>query len=133
MQVTREIVIDLLPLYESGEASADTRVAVEEFLRQDPSLAQLRHQGDGEEAAATGAALERRAVERTRGVIRRRAWTLALAVFFTLMPFTFAFSHGHVTFFMFRDQPGSRLFLVSAAWLWVQYALLTRRLRRTGL
>jgi anti-sigma factor RsiW len=139
MEVTREIVIDLLPLYESGEASADTRAAVEQFLRHDPALARLHHQVEddrangGTEDAVAGATLERQAVERTRAVIRRRGWTLALAVFFSLTPFTFAFSQGHVTFFMFRDEPGTRLFLVAAVWLWVQYVLITRRLRTAGL
>ena len=41
MNVTREIVKDLLPLYVSGEASADTRTLVESFLREDPELARL--------------------------------------------------------------------------------------------
>jgi hypothetical protein len=133
MEVTREMVIDLLPLYESGEASADTRAAVEEFLRRDPSIA--RHIAHEEEHAPPGAAadVERDAVTRTRATIRRRAWTLALAVFFTTVPFTFVFRGDQVTFFMFRDEPGSRLFLFAAAWLWIEYVRLTRRLRASGL
>ena len=41
MNVTREIVKDLLPLYVSGEASPDSRALVEAFLREDPQLARL--------------------------------------------------------------------------------------------
>lgn len=41
MKVTRDVVIDLWPVYESGEASADTRAMVEEFLKEDPEFARL--------------------------------------------------------------------------------------------
>ncbi len=41
MNVTREVIIDLWPVYTAGEASADTRALVEEFLRQDPELAKV--------------------------------------------------------------------------------------------
>ena len=41
MKITREVVTDLWPLYLSGEASADTRVLVDEFLEQDPAFALL--------------------------------------------------------------------------------------------
>ena len=40
MNVTKEVIIDLLPVYLAGEASLATRVLVEEFLAQDPELAQ---------------------------------------------------------------------------------------------
>jgi hypothetical protein len=35
---TRDVVVDLWPLYVSGEASADTRALVEAFLEQEPGL-----------------------------------------------------------------------------------------------
>ncbi len=40
MNVTREVILDLLPVYLSGEASPATRALVEEFLQQDAQLAQ---------------------------------------------------------------------------------------------
>ena len=73
--------------------------------------------------------LERDIVTRTRAVLRRRSWTLALALFFTCMPLVFAFDSHGITFFMLRDEPGSRLFWLSAAWLWFDYVRQTRRLR----
>jgi hypothetical protein len=48
MNVTREVINDLWPVYAAGEASADTRALVEAFLRQDPEFAGLL-QGRGEE------------------------------------------------------------------------------------
>jgi len=134
MQVTRDIAIDLLPLYQSGEASTDTRAAIEEFLRNDPSLAQMAGQDAAPLAPATTAGeLERRAITRTRAHIRRRSWVLAAAIWFTLLPFTFAFQAGRVTFFMLRDQPASVLLLLVAGILWFQHARMTRSLRTAGL
>jgi hypothetical protein len=41
MEITRNVIVDLLPLYLSGEASPDTNVLVGKFLETDPELAQL--------------------------------------------------------------------------------------------
>ena len=38
MNVTRDVIYDLLPGYFSGDISPDTRTLVEEFLRQDPEF-----------------------------------------------------------------------------------------------
>ena len=135
MQVTREMIVDLLPLYQSGEASADSRAAVEAFMRRDPSLVRLiADDSAGAEAIPPEASLERQAVSRTRAIIRRRSWVLAFAIFFTMLPFSFAFRGDEVTFFMLRDQPASALFCwLGAAALWVMHISLTRSLRTAGL
>jgi len=134
MEVTRDIVIDLLPLYQSGEASKDTRAAIEEFLRRDPSLAHMASQDAGTILPVTGAGeLERRTVTRTRVAIRRRSWVLGAAIWLSLLPFSFAFRGGRVTFFMLRDQPESMLLLLVAAMLWFVYARMTRSIRTAGL
>jgi hypothetical protein len=44
MEVTREVILDLLPLYFSGEASAQTQALVTEYLEHDPDLARLARQ-----------------------------------------------------------------------------------------
>lgn len=41
MKVTRDVILDLWPVYEAGEASADTRALVEQFLQDDPEFADL--------------------------------------------------------------------------------------------
>ena len=41
MAVTREVILDLLPLYLSDEASADSRTLVKEHLEIDPELERL--------------------------------------------------------------------------------------------
>ena len=44
MKVTRDVIQDLLPLYLSGEVSADTSALVKEYLETDPELAKLAEQ-----------------------------------------------------------------------------------------
>jgi len=41
MEVTRNVILDLLPLYLANEASADTRALVEKYLETDPELAKV--------------------------------------------------------------------------------------------
>ena len=40
-KITRNIIIDLIPLYMAGEASQDTRELVEEYLKNDKELAEM--------------------------------------------------------------------------------------------
>ena len=44
MEITRNVILDLLPLYLADEVSADTRALVEEFLETDPELAKVAKQ-----------------------------------------------------------------------------------------
>jgi anti-sigma factor RsiW len=46
MKVTRDVIVDLWPVYEAGDASADTRALVEEFLSADPELAVRLREGE---------------------------------------------------------------------------------------
>jgi hypothetical protein len=41
MKITRNVILDLLPLYLAGEVSADTRALVEKFLETDSELANV--------------------------------------------------------------------------------------------
>lgn len=44
MEITRDVILDLLPLYLAGEVSADTRTLVEKYLETDPELADVAQQ-----------------------------------------------------------------------------------------
>jgi uncharacterized membrane protein len=44
MQVTRNVILDLLPLYLADEVSTDTRTLVEKYLEADPELASIAEQ-----------------------------------------------------------------------------------------
>jgi anti-sigma factor RsiW len=139
MNVTRQIVKDLLPLYVSGEASPDSRALVESFLREDPELARLADTLREEELApvrqspvAPGAGRE--ALSRTKELLGRRTRLLAFALLFTGLPLSFVFDESGFRFLLLRDAPAlaSASFAVAGA-LWIAYAVTLRRLRVTGL
>jgi len=44
MEITRNVILDLLPLYMADEVSADTRTLVEKYLESDPELAAIAKQ-----------------------------------------------------------------------------------------
>ena len=44
MEITRNVILDLLPLYSANEVSADTRALIEEYLETDPELANIAKQ-----------------------------------------------------------------------------------------
>ena len=41
IEISREVILDLLPLYMAGEASSDTQALVENYLETDPELAEM--------------------------------------------------------------------------------------------
>lgn len=47
MEVTRNVIMDLLPLYVAEEASADTRALVQKHLESDPELARVAREMTG--------------------------------------------------------------------------------------
>jgi hypothetical protein len=139
MNVTRDVVKDLLTVYLAGEASADTRTLVEEWLRGDPALAR-----DVEAARAEPVGLpptpgpaptaERLALETTRKLLKTRTSTLVIAILFTVLPLTFATDGSRITFLLIRDAP-----IVGIAWwataaaTWIWHWWVRRRLRVSGL
>jgi anti-sigma factor RsiW len=138
MNVTAEVVKDLLPLYVAGEASADTKALVEEFLRTDPRLAALaaalREQESRPVSPAAAPGAERTALTTTRSLLRRRSWLLGFALMFTGLPLSFTFDSTGLRFLLLRDAPAfAATSWVVAAVLWLAFARVARRLRVTGL
>ncbi len=144
MQVTRNVVQDLLPPYLAGEASSDTRLLVEAFLQQDPELARqvrehetmdpLKIQSLGGTAMQLPADHEARTLGRTKTLLHRRTWLSALAMAFSVVPFSFVFGDGRVTWMMMRDVPLMALtYWLVAAGFWIVLLVTNRRLRSTGL
>lgn len=138
MNVTREIVKDLLPLYVAGEACEDSRAAVEEWLRTDPELARLAAALADDAAppltAGMPQASAKAALASTKALLHRRAWLMAVALMFTFLPASFEVEDGILRFSMLRDDPLlSAISLAIALCLWIAFARVVRRLRVTGL
>ena len=137
MNVTRDVITDLLPIYLAGEASAGTRVLLEEYLRDNPDFAaEMHEQLEKSAALLTPAAValspdhEKVTFERIRRFNRRRTHLLAFAIAWTLIPLSFAFADGWVNWIMLRDNPKAAVyFWIAAAACWVGYYLMGRRMR----
>ncbi|MGD0841431.1 MAG: hypothetical protein ABSA32_09765 [Candidatus Acidiferrales bacterium] len=139
MNVTREVILDLLPVYLAGEASPATRALVEEYMKQDPELAQkIRLQWSENFAKVAPSALppelELRSLSRTRKLLAWQRWLFALGITFTAISFTSRISTrgAEITDFHFliRDYPAQfGMCVVLAIACWVAYFSIRRHLR----
>jgi len=88
MNISKNVIRDLLPAYVAGEASADTRGVVENALAGDAALrAEAAMIGTVPEAFVTPpAALGLDTLKRTQRLLRRRTLLAGLAVFFSTLP-----------------------------------------------
>jgi hypothetical protein len=138
MKVTRDVILDLLPLYLAGEASSATRELVEEYLAQDPELArQVRSSRDSPGLPATPAPqpdVELQSLARTRALIALQMWVFGLAIAFTAigLALRITFHEGHLSSvrFVVLDYPrelGTCLLIGAACW--IGYFVLKRRLK----
>ncbi len=137
MSVTRHVIEDLIPVYLAGDASGDTKRLVEEFLAGDPEVArQVEEQRRAyslppvQAELTPGAAVEVRALEKTKAHLRKRSRLQAFAILFTGLPLAFVYQHGRVAWTMWRDAPTEALiFLLCALGCWVAWFAGGRRLR----
>jgi hypothetical protein len=137
--VTKDVVSDLLPVYLAGEASNDTKALVEEFLAHNP---ELRDQVSAHRAYPLPSfirpevleSLEMTTLDRTRRLLNRKAWLLAFAMLFSLIPMSFEVKGGKIVYLLARDAPVAAIaWLVVALVGWVAYLDTCRQLSATGL
>lgn len=137
MNVPKEVIIDLLPVYLAGEASPVTRAWLEEYLARYPDLAdQVRRQTVerlGEiSAPSIPPELELRTLQRTRRTITQLRWLFGLSMSFTAIALALEISFRP---FQIRplllDYPAPLLscFAVGVV-CWIAYYRLRRRLSR---
>jgi predicted anti-sigma-YlaC factor YlaD len=139
MNVTREVILDLLPVYLSGEARPATRTLVEEYMKQDPDLAQrIRVQWADNFAKAVPSALppdlELRSLRRTRSLLSWQRWLFGLGIAFSALSLSneFSFEGGHLKEFHFllRDYPAEFGICVALGLAcWIAYFSIRHRLR----
>jgi hypothetical protein len=142
MNVTREVILDLLPVYVSGEASPATKALIEDYLKQDAELAKkLRGQWMEKMSAAAPSVLppelELRAFRKTKSLLGWQKWLLGFAIFFTAIACSlqFDYSGGRLTKFQFflQDYPTQWTVCIGlGAAFWVGYYVLRRKMRTTA-
>ena len=137
MTITRNVILDLLPLYLANEASADTRALVEEFLAADPQLTKLVEQSqsttfDFEVPIPLAKEHEMKTFEKTRFLLLQQKLFLALAVATTLFLVAFRFDETGVTW-LWAATPGMGWAMLSAAALfWIAFLNANWMMNREG-
>ncbi len=139
MKITRDVIHDLLPAYLAGEASTDTVALVEEFLRQDPDLVRtveaLRANPLPELPIALRPTQEKETLNMTKRLLRWRGILMGVAMFLTMLPMSFRFDNGRITWRFLRDMPpeATALVCMGALACWGGFLYVRRRLHGTGL
>jgi hypothetical protein len=139
VNVTRNVILDLVPVYLAGEASADTRQLMDEYMKQDAELAREVREKVMSNLASVAPPmlppeLELKALARTRRVLSLQRWLFGLAIFFSLIPFstTLQFSNGKLVdaWLVARDYPELAMAsLMTALGLWTGFYFSRRRQR----
>ncbi len=138
MNVSRDVITDLWPLYESGEASEDTRRLVDEFLRQDEEFSRLIRESPEDSLRADilpplDRERELETLRKTKQLVRIRDAFFWIAMFLTVSPLT-VYDTSWGSGWVVRDHPWVACGLAGGAALgWCCYFLLRRRLSTTGL
>jgi predicted anti-sigma-YlaC factor YlaD len=141
MKIERDVILDLLPVYLSGEASAATRELVEEHLKQDPDLAR-RVRDHGAElvpklSLPVPPELELRSLLRTRRLLGVQKWLFGLTITFTSIAFAtrIHFQDGRIDLIrpLILDYPLQfGIPLTLGVGCWIAYRRIRRRLRSTA-
>lgn len=138
MKVTRDVIIDLLPVYFSGEASTDTKKLVNNYFDQNPDFA-AEAKKSSEQIITNDIPItlkkenEMETINRTKKFIKIRSWLLGFAIFFTIAPFSFA--HMDDKFYvLLLDSPMTALIYGSIGILfWISYFIARNKLKTSGL
>ena len=122
MTTHENVILDLLPLVRSGQASAESRQLVEHYLEANPQVARFAALMPSPDPS-----LELRALKCARKKVSHASWERAFAIVFTLLPFSFVID-GSEFRFLFADYPGLIVgFAVTAAAFWGRYFLYSQR------
>jgi hypothetical protein len=136
MNVTRDVMTDLLPVYFSGEASEDTKQLVEIYFRENPDFERIARGAAIPLEQLRGTAPVRAEAEREKCDLQwarkeffRRRMFFAMALFFTCAPLITVYRNGRVDWTTFLNDPVSpALFWCFAGLFWFHYfARLSRR------
>ncbi len=132
MKLEREVIIDLLPAYFSGEASLATRTLVEDFFKENPDFEKSARSAGGalETLKVAPPALdpekEKLTLERARMVTETRTSFFWLAVLSTLMLFLFRIQNGKIIWIVWSARSSDsgirgQIFIAMAGFFWLLY------------
>jgi hypothetical protein len=137
MSIPKEVILDLLPVYLAGEESPATRAWLEEYLAQDPELAewvrQQRTASFDQVLPPLPPELELRALLRTRRMMALLRWLFGLGMAFSAVALAMEISFRPFKFrLLLLDYPAQLgPCLAAGAVCWTAYFVFRRRLRTT--
>jgi anti-sigma factor RsiW len=138
MKIQREVILDLLPLYASGEASTATRSLVEDYLSHDPKLTKELQRLQTEDLFALPVLqvppeLAMESLRRTKALLARQRWLSSFGWLFTVLAFSSQMNvgRGGISGFHLLLQTSPAVFgsfLIIGLSCWTVYFAIRRRL-----
>ena len=138
MNVSHDVVLDLLPLYLAGEASQASRALVDAYMKEFPDIAERVRQAAAEPLTALPPAspspdLEMRSLRRTMRLLTWQRWLLGLAIWLTCTPLATLISYERgqwqVRFLMNEYPTQLGICGVLAVQCWLYYFFVRYRLK----
>ncbi len=134
MKVEREVIVDLLPAYFSGEASAATRALVEDYFRENPDFEKIARAANRPlealkvPASALDEAREKLSLERARQITEARSMFLWLAVCFSALLLLFRVHDHKLTWIIWDKDPSVGIvFAAGCVFFWALFFYMRRR------
>lgn len=138
MNIPKDVILDLLPVYLAGEASPATRAWLVEYLAQNPELAEQvrvqQSQSLDQALPPLPPELELLALRNTRRTMTLLRWLFGLSMAFSAVALALELSFRPFKLrLLVFDYPAQLLpCLAAGAACWTAYFVLRRRLRTTG-
>lgn len=145
MKITNKVILDLLPLYLAGEASADTKNLIENYFKKYPEFEKevdelLIKQLPQDTPLPLKPEDEMVVLRKTKKLLKLRPLLMTSGIFFTALPFSFGdvpWSEIEGTHWLWADfQYGALIAIISGIiglTSWVSYILIKIRLHTTAL
>ena len=134
MNITDDVISDLLPLYLSNECSIDTKKLVDEYLKANPSFEeQVKSFSKNPLPTAAlhfpGKPEEMNALKKAKRLLKLRTYLLAFAILCTLSPFSFTCTDGKF-FWLYSENPGGAAVYAGFAMIfWTGYFVTKNKLK----
>jgi hypothetical protein len=134
MTISRGIIDDLYPLYAAGEASADSRALIEEYLAENPGAAASLQEPVTLPPVEPPPDLEVRALKRASKLLEEKSLLGAAALTLSYVPATAEFLERNKPQLLYQDHPwAAMLIYLAAIGLWVRFLFVCRRVQAAGL
>ncbi|MFN8411122.1 MAG: hypothetical protein U0Z26_01915 [Anaerolineales bacterium] len=136
MKITRDVITDLLPVYLSGEASADTMELVESFLKNDPEFKKFVGENGAvliDNQITLSKDIEMETLNETKNLLRKRSGYLAFTIFFLLLPASFTFDSKGIHWIWANTPINVVIFLTFGIIFGFQYWRISRKLKDSNL